>query len=98
MVNGASRHYRGLDGRFVTFETNDPDVRPVPEPELLALHATAAKVANASGALDLFYEFLDAKKHMGTLPSDGTFEDACLLRQALMQVYSERGSCARLRP
>ncbi|KAF7420780.1 hypothetical protein PC9H_011298 [Pleurotus ostreatus] len=40
---------------FVTFTTSDPHRFPLPSPELLALHAACAKVANLSGAA----EFLD---------------------------------------
>ncbi|KAF4568099.1 hypothetical protein EYR36_010107 [Pleurotus pulmonarius] len=40
---------------FVTFTTSDPHRFPLPSPELLALHAACAKVANLSGAA----EYLD---------------------------------------
>ncbi len=39
----------------MTFTTSDPHRFPLPSPELLALHAACAKVANLSGAA----EYLD---------------------------------------
>ncbi|KAF4586503.1 hypothetical protein EYR38_010782 [Pleurotus pulmonarius] len=56
---------------FVTFTTSDPRRFPLPSPELLALHAACAKVANLSGAaeyldkVDSDLEELDVLKENG---------------------------------
>jgi len=62
----------------MTFTSSDPSNLPVPSPELLALHATCAKVAYFSGA-SAYLDELD--RDIGVLAGDGGSVD--VLIQAL---------------
>ncbi len=56
----------------ITFTSPDPDLLPVPSPELLELHAVCSKVAHMSGATDYLDEFDRDMDGLDVLAFDGT--------------------------
>lgn len=73
---------------FVTFTTPDPQCFPLPSPELLALHATCAKVANLSGAAEYLEKFDHDLDHSEVFMPNG--DSAELLDLAIWRALGSR--------
>ncbi|KAJ3753921.1 hypothetical protein EV360DRAFT_52612, partial [Lentinula raphanica] len=72
------------------FTTPDPVLYPVPDPELLTLHATCAKVAYLSGAGEYLDKIHHDEETIGVLATDGgSFE---VLNHALLQSFIRVGA------
>ncbi|KAF5339670.1 hypothetical protein D9757_014857 [Collybiopsis confluens] len=56
---------------IITLKSSRPNLLPLPDPELLALHATAAKVAFSSGANRYIDKILEDMEDFGVLEPDG---------------------------
>ncbi|KAH7886546.1 hypothetical protein F5I97DRAFT_1867971 [Phlebopus sp. FC_14] len=56
----------------VTFTSPNPSILPYPSPQLLALHATCAKVAHFSGAAEYIDNFDSDADHLDVLATDGS--------------------------
>ena len=68
----------------VEWHTADPVELPLPNPRFLALHASAAIVADLSGASDYAQSLLDAQEScdMPVLAFDGSMADDLYIRLA----------------
>ncbi|KAJ3712859.1 hypothetical protein C8R42DRAFT_615201 [Lentinula raphanica] len=76
--------------RTVTLTTPDPVLYPLPDPKLLALHATCAKVAHLSGAGEYLDKIDYDEETIGVLATDGgSFE---VLNQALRRSFIRVGA------
>ncbi|KAJ3837494.1 hypothetical protein F5878DRAFT_622249 [Lentinula raphanica] len=76
--------------RTVTLTTPDPVLYPLPDPKLLALHATCAKVAHLSGAGEYLDKIDYDEETIGVLATDGgSFE---VLNQALLRSFIRVGA------
>ncbi|KAJ3774593.1 hypothetical protein FB446DRAFT_843871 [Lentinula raphanica] len=75
----------------VIFSTPDPDTYPVPDPELLALHATCAKVAHFSGAGEYLDKLDNDEETIGVLASDGG--SAEILNHAILRSVVRGANC-----
>lgn len=73
---------------FVTFTTSDPHHYPLPSPELLALHAACAKVANLSGAAEYLDKVDRDIEEAGVLKANGDSSD--LLDIAIWRALGSR--------
>jgi hypothetical protein len=69
----------------ITLTTTNPNL-PVPDPELLALHAACAKVAHLSGAATYIEDFDRDVEDLNVLAGDGRSAD--LLSHAIMRSLS----------
>ncbi|KII93012.1 hypothetical protein PLICRDRAFT_170811 [Plicaturopsis crispa FD-325 SS-3] len=63
--------YKDPGRELVTFTTSDPEHLPLPSAELLALHATCAKVAHLSGASEYLNKFDRDVENMKVMAFDG---------------------------
>ncbi|KAF8274683.1 hypothetical protein EI94DRAFT_1712881 [Lactarius quietus] len=70
----------------VTFTTPDPVKLPLPSPDLLALHATCAQIADLSGAGEYVDQILDDMEKIDVLEHNGTSSE--VLHHALMTLNS----------
>ncbi len=59
---------------FITLSTEKPEL-PLPDPALLALHATCCKVAHLSGAAEHIDQNYRDADEIGVLAEDGTSGD-----------------------
>lgn len=74
---------------FMTFTTSDPLI-PLPDPKLLALHATCAKVAHLSGAGRYVDRVQKDSQRLQVLAEDGGSSDVLL--HALYRSHSVNGA------
>jgi len=72
----------------ITLTTPDPDLLPLPHPEMLALHATCAKVAHLSGAGEYMNKIVDDMETLDVLVDDGSSKDLLYHALVLTQVVS----------
>ena len=59
----------------ITFTSPSPNTLPVPDPELLALHAVCAKVAHLSGAGEHIDKLNEDLEDLDALACDGASSD-----------------------
>lgn len=77
-----------VPGHDIKFSTDDPEFYPVPDRELIALHAMCAKVAHMSGA-GAYVEDLDRDvEDLGVLASNGGSADVLSHALAVVADFS----------